>query len=1050
MGDAGTEEPNVTAAARKSCTSLMYSFDDALEAELDSLLALTDERCQRRLARIALVAPGQATRLRAMLKAIDASQSFLSLAPRAETAADLPGAEPHTEGELIDVWRLVREIGGGGMGSVWLAERADGTFKKQVAIKFIIANDAKLRKRLNYERHLLATLTHPAIARLLDGGMTAANNPYFVADYVDGLPIDAWCDLHRPDLHKRLELFRSVCAAVAYAHDRQVIHCDIKPGNILIDAEGQAWLLDFGVARLNHLYRNAPATEAGAPSDANSMSTDADTDAVAPPPADYPLANTYLNQATHSLVGMTLQFATPEQLDPNAAQRYGTHTDVYALGNLLYLLLAGQPALDTRGMSFAELVQIITKVVPAFPPRGTALEDRARNAPARLFNDLGHIALKALSKNPQDRYERVEDLLADVDNATQHRPLVAAPPDRMDRLRRFVRRNWVTAALSLTIGVGVAIGGVQTYRAVLASRQSEQAAQATRAANDMLLSMLKDASPLKNQGRTLSAEDLIERGVKEYNAKFDDQPELQLAVGDSLINTLLEFGKYAPALDLGRKSLAIAEELYGADSLIAHQKAVQLGNIFTLNKWADDKIVGRLDRAVAYFQGKPEDWRVYTDALITRAALLSLSDPRGPRIDRDLDTAIALVSTGEDDVLLLRALAMKQRAHAMRRVTYQTPAAIASFFKLSTDLFTAIKKVGVARQTEVLTEALDSLAFALTKTYRYDDAEDILQTQLRLRRALVGEGHPTADRSLEQLVTSYLEQGKYAAAKAIVNLQLKYAAQTPDDWMRNFNAQRTADRVAVALNDFPASAAYRSRAANFALMGKNSALEKQFKIWANASRANDVNIAEYGTLMLGDPPPKLADFDHYRVGVIMFFGRYLRYADRPGEALKWLQRAYDRNIAHVPHGTEPDLLFLVNQLAQAYRDLGGPENLEKAQRLLEPVLIDHRPLLPPAGQSRREAEIGLATIKLARGTCDEEGMNGIRQYIADEFKYVNNTGHYRANLAGSTFMLELCRTQVKKQPLANPETRRLARQVVNNLAVEPFYRAQARALLGKK
>ena len=225
-----------------------------------------------------------------------------------------PDSTSRMEGRRLGAYRITREIGHGGMGSVYLAARADDVFHKEVAIKIVrmgVAN-ADLLRRFHQEREILASLDHPAIARVIDGGSTEDGLPYLVMDYVDGRPIDAWCDEHRLNVSERLTLFRAVCAAVQHAHQRLVLHRDIKPAHILVTVNGDVKLLDFGIAKLF---------------------------------ADDGLARTLPETETAKRI-MTPEYASPEQVRGDAVH---TASDVYALGVVLYELLTGRWPYGTRG-----------------------------------------------------------------------------------------------------------------------------------------------------------------------------------------------------------------------------------------------------------------------------------------------------------------------------------------------------------------------------------------------------------------------------------------------------------------------------------------------------------------------------------------------------------------------------------------------------------------------------------------------------------------------------------------------------------------------------
>ncbi len=352
-------------------------------------------------------------------------------------------------GQIIDRYRIIREIGRGGMGAVFLAERADDEYRKQVALKLIkrgTDTDSVLRHFRN-ERQILAGFDHPNIARLLDGGTTESGLPYFVMEYIEGLPIDEYCNAHALSVIGRLKLFREVCAAVSYAHRHLVIHRDIKRSNILVTAEGVPKLLDFGIAKLLQEDDAAQATMTG-------------------------------------LHLMTPASASPEQL---RGQPVTTATDVYSLGIVLYELLCGRSPYQFSSQLPHDMARVITEAEPRKPSTTVTRESRYSQFEIRnsklLKGDLDNIALMALRKEPERRYQSVEQFSEDIRRHLEERPVLARKDTMGYRAAKFARRNKVglaAAALVLLVLLG---GIVATIRqAQIANREK---ARAERRFNDV-------------------------------------------------------------------------------------------------------------------------------------------------------------------------------------------------------------------------------------------------------------------------------------------------------------------------------------------------------------------------------------------------------------------------------------------------------------------------------------------------------------------------------------------------------------------------------------
>jgi len=370
----------------------------------------------------------------------------------ADFAPDVAGR--HEQGERIGVFRLVRELGRGGMATVYLAERDDGQFEQAVALK-VLDRAGEHVARFEQERQILASLDHPNIAHLLDGGVTERAHPYVAMEYIEGEPILDYCDRRRLDVDDRLRLFLPVADAVNYAHRRLIVHRDIKSSNILVTEQGAPKLLDFGIAKLlgeQELPHAAPSTRAAAP--------------------------------------LTPEYASPEQI---CGETMTVATDVYQLGYLLYLLLTGRSPYTLESADVASLVDAITGQPPILPSARVAREFAPGDAnddvftarsttPARLrkrlSGDLDRVALKALHKDPAQRYADASELAGDIENVLRDRPVNARPDNIAYRTGKFVRRHALAvAAVSVTAVAVIAGSAAFTFRL----SQEKQTAEAEAA-----------------------------------------------------------------------------------------------------------------------------------------------------------------------------------------------------------------------------------------------------------------------------------------------------------------------------------------------------------------------------------------------------------------------------------------------------------------------------------------------------------------------------------------------------------------------------------------
>lgn len=427
-----------------------------------------------------------------------------------------PKASGGRIGDRVGPYEILSELGTGGMGVVFLARRADGAFDQTVALKLIkrgMDSDAILKRFVN-ERQILATLEHPNIAHLIDGGTTDDGLPYFVMEYVEGESIIDYAKLHNLSLSHRLDLFREVCSAVSFAHQNLVIHRDLKPSNILITKDGKVKLLDFGIAKL--------------------LKTDDE-----------------LQTATQNFV-FTPEYASPEQV---RGEQLTTATDIYSLGVTLYELLAGTRPYRTDGRNIGEIIKVVCEAEPAAPSRGWRDETKERNteevvgitknsrpitrsvAASQLRGDLDNIILKALRKEPQRRYSSVEQFSEDTRRHTAGLPVTAVRDTWSYRASKFARRNRVAVAAAAMIVVVLSAGLFATlYQRNKAQRRFNDVRQL---ANSFLFEF-HDA--IKDLPGSTPARELVVKRAIEYLDKLAQESEGDATLRRELATAYAEIG----------------------------------------------------------------------------------------------------------------------------------------------------------------------------------------------------------------------------------------------------------------------------------------------------------------------------------------------------------------------------------------------------------------------------------------------------------------------------------------------------------------------------
>lgn len=438
--------------------------NEAVRAELESLLAVHDSS----------------------LEYFDSLAAGL-ISPALEELSD-----PQLRVKRAGNYRIITELGRGGMGTVYLGERADDAYESRVAIKILRRgmDSDDILARFRIERQILARLNHPNITHLLDGGITEDGRPYFVMEYIQGQPITDYCDEKRLSVRQRLKLFLQICDALQYAHQNLVIHRDLKPGNILVTDDGQVKLLDFGIAKVisDDFFQRGATTLT----------------------------------REHQIV-FTPEYASPEQIE---GSRVNTSSDIYSLGIILYEMLTGRRPYSLKGLSRVQMADTLYEIIITRP--STVI--KSSSGADKPGDEVDDIILKALRLEPEQRYDSVQQLAQDILNYLNNLPVMARADSQRYRLVKFMQRNRVAVALSLFTSFLLLTGmaGI-VWQANKTQREAERALAATEraiAVKNFLVSMITAANPWVNPGATPTVRDLIEQGAQTVNAELKDQPAL--------------------------------------------------------------------------------------------------------------------------------------------------------------------------------------------------------------------------------------------------------------------------------------------------------------------------------------------------------------------------------------------------------------------------------------------------------------------------------------------------------------------------------------------
>ncbi|TWH99472.1 serine/threonine-protein kinase [Luteimonas cucumeris] len=635
-------------------------------------------------------------------------------------------------GLQLGPFRLLRQIGRGGMGAVWLAERADGEFAQQVAIKLVRSHwdEADLHARFRTERQMLADLRHPNIASLVDGGVTADGKPWLALEYVDGIDLCHYAEQQRLDLRQRLALFLTVCSAVTHAHAQLIVHRDLKPSNILVRGDGTVKLLDFGIAKL------------------------IDTPAL---------------QAT-VLRAFTPEYAAPEQIRGEAVT---TSVDIYTLGLLLYELLTGRGPYPLDQPSPSAFERATLEQTPTRPSQAVTRNDgeatasvlaaQRRLTPQRLKRelrgDLDAIVLKALRKEPVQRYASVQDLAADLRAWLEHRPVAARRGGWRYGAQRFLRRHALAAAMATLAVIGLCAGlAVATWQAQQARLQRDVAlaeSAKSRAILEFMRGMFEIADPDESRGAQITARELLARGTERIRGQFSGQPAVRAELLGAMAGAQRGLGLYRDALPLAEEASLLARQ--STDPMLAYAAELERSRVL--------HALGRYNEALALLEP------------LRQTPLPAALEKQGLHAEADFRRALALQAIGrldEADRAYAAAWRSQLSLHgdvdrrtqdtAMRHVSLlvlrqQLPAAET----LARTTLTAVRRNTDAGDPH-RANAISTLAMVLANTGALSEAEALRREELGIRQQAQGATHPETIGAMNDLAAVQYVQHRYREA----------------------------------------------------------------------------------------------------------------------------------------------------------------------------------------------------------------------------------------------------------------------------------------------
>ncbi len=680
---------------------------------------------------------------------------------------------PGLAGERVGAYRILSELGRGGMSVVYLAERADGAFEQRVALKFValgVAHEAGLR-RFEQERQILAALNHPHIARLLDGGADQRGCPYIVMEYVDGRPIDEFCEAFELRLDRRLELFDTVAATVEYAHRHLIVHRDLKPSNILVTDDGEVKLLDFGIAKL--------------------LEPDAANGFAAPP--------------TQTLMrALTPEYASPEQV---RGERITTASDIYQLGTLLYELLAGRRPFSFENATVPQIQRTICEEDPVRPSvavsggAATAVgQPRVESAAlARsLRGDLDNIVLKTLEKQPDRRYMAVGELREDLARFRKGLPVRARNPTLGYRTMKFVRRHR-TSVFAAVVLLALLAG----YAATVTVHARRIAAEAARTARvrDFLASLFTLANPGVTRGDAPGVAALLEAGAARVAIELRDDPDLQAELMTVLGQVYATLGRFDEAVDQLGAALAIRRRLPGVSPEDTARTAYFLGEALhhqgryseaeeLLREAVDERhrVLGEESPQLAMALNE------LGDLLHSRGALGDAEEV----LRRALSIQLSLTGESHVDVAVTRRNLANVRRD--RGAVEDAELLYRQALSVVQERFGALDPLVALNRSE--------LALLLAETGRHQEAEALLEENFSVYARLYPGGHAMEGTTFRNLGVLRLRQNRLSeATEAFERAQENYRRTLGGDNPLIPRVQRYQAETALAAGDADAAAA---------------------------------------------------------------------------------------------------------------------------------------------------------------------------------------------------------------------------------------------------
>jgi serine/threonine-protein kinase len=717
------------------------------ETEFDALFDLSENEKKKRLETLREENPELYEDLRHLLELAENSQNFLEEGRdkylnsffKDMAAESVQESEEDFVPRKVGRYKLLNPIGRGGMGNVYLAERADGLFERKTAIKFVRTelNNREVKKRFNREKKIQASLDHPSIARLYDASSDEHGVPFLVMEYVDGQPITSYSDENDLSIRQRVELFISVCQAVQHAHQNLIIHRDLKPSNILVNPKGECKLLDFGIAKL--------------------LDKDGDLPELTQTGQQY----------------FSMKYAAPEQIQN---RQVNTLTDIYSLGVLLYEILTGSlPYNITEQTTYGEFERIICEDPISKP---STLVRNAKDLYKQIQGDLDNIILKALEKSPERRYRSAEALADDLKRYLDNLPVSARPVGIIYRSRKFIQRNKKISSFAAVLLITV-LSGLYYHTTEISKERdiakiqrdlAELEASKTARVSEFVVGLFEQSDPYSSSGKELTVGNLLAQG-RERIVTLDEAPLVQAEMYMVLARVYRSLAEHETAHKLSGQALTLLQKQASPDSISlasawtmraytlsslgrygeaedAHRQALELTN--PENSLAQAERLNNLGLALFSLGQLSESQKLLEEALNLRRDVL----PESAELAASLNN-LALVLAAQDQ---------HEEAEPLYRASLE------------------MRRSVLGNEHPTTTYSMTNLATLLDQMNRLEEAETNYREALRLRRNIFGDDHPAVASVLYQIGWLQSRRGELEQARLFLEeaLEIRSRVLGPD------------------------------------------------------------------------------------------------------------------------------------------------------------------------------------------------------------------------------------------------------------------------------